>query len=218
MALKLYGYWRSSATYRVRIALNLKQLDYDYIPVHLVKEGGEQHSESYRHLNPAQLVPTLVDDDEDIILNQSMSIVEYLDEKYPQPHQLLPVHPVKRARVRALAQDLACDIQPLNNLRVLQTLTHRFGADENEQAQWVRDWSQRGFTAIEQRLHTQAGQFCFNFEVSLADICLVPQVYNARRFGLDIDSFPLISKIYSNCNALETFANAKPENQPDAVQ
>ncbi len=218
MALKLYGYWRSSATYRVRIALNLKGLEYDYIPVHLVKEGGEQHKEAYQQLNPSELVPTLVDDDEDIILNQSLSIMEFLDEKYPDSYSLLPAHPLERARVRALAQDISCDMQPLNNLRVLQALESEFGADTEAKAKWVRLWSQRGFSAMEQRLQTQAGKYCFDFDVSLADVCLVPQVYAAKRFGLDIEQFPLISKIYANCNALEPFIKAMPENQPDAPQ
>ncbi len=216
MSLKLYSYWRSTASYRVRIALNLKQLDYEIVPVHLVKEGGEQHLPDYQQLNPARLLPTLVDDDEDIILNQSLSIITYLDERYPQPAPLLPAHAVEKARVTALAQDIACDIQPLGNLRVLNALKSRFSASQDDVAQWAAHWIERGFEGIEQRLQTQAGKYCFDFDVTLADICLVPQVYNAKRFGVDMSQYPLISKIADNCNRLPAFERALPENQPDA--
>lgn len=216
MSLKLYGYWRSSATYRVRIALNLKGLEYDYVPVHLVKEGGQQHSEEYLRLNPARLVPTLVDEDEDIILNQSLSIIEYLDERYPEPYPLLPPHALEKARVRALAQDIACDIQPLANLRVINALKQQFDASDDAAKQWAAGWIARGFDGIEQRLQTQAGKYCFDFDVTLADVCLVPQVYNAKRFGVDVQAYPLISRITENCEVLEAFQRARPENQPDA--
>lgn len=216
MALKLYGYWRSSASYRVRIALNLKQLDYEYVPVHLVNEGGEQHHQAYQRLNPAQLVPVLVDDDEDLILNQSLSIIEFLDEKYTSGCSLIPEHPLERARVRALAQDLACDMQPLGNLRVLQQLEQRFAANEEAKAAWVRHWNEQGLCAIEQRLQTQAGKYCFDFDVTLADVCLVPQIYAALRFGVSLDAYPLVCKIYHNCEQLDAFAQARPERQSDA--
>jgi len=216
MSLKLYGYWRSSATYRVRIALNLKGLEYEYIPVHLVKDGGQQHQDAYRQLNPASLVPTLVDDDEDIILNQSLSIIEFIDERYREPCPLLPEHSLEKARVRALAQDIACDMQPLANLRVLNALRSQFDASDETVKSWVQNWTHKGFAGIESRLQTQAGKFCFDFDVSLADVCLVPQVYNAKRFSVDMAQYPLISKIADNCNALEAFNNALPENQPDA--
>lgn len=216
MSLKLYGYWRSSATYRVRIALNLKGLDYDYVPVHLVKDGGKQHGEEYLRLNPARLVPTLVDEDEDIILNQSLSIVEYLDERYPEPYRLLPLHTLEKARVRALAQDIACDIQPLANLRVLNAVKQQFDADDDAVKQWAAGWITKGFDSIEKRLQTQAGKYCFDFDVTLADVCLVPQVFNARRFGVDMQAYPLISRITENCEALDAFQRARPENQPDA--
>ena len=216
MSLKLYGYWRSSATYRVRIALNLKGLEYEYVPVHLVMEGGQQHQEGYDRLNPAHLVPTFVDDDEDIILNQSLSIIEYLDERYREPCPLLPSHAVERARVRALAQDIACDIQPLANLRVLNKLQDDCGLSSEQSADWARQWITRGLTAIERRLQTQAGRYCFDFDVTLADVCLVPQVFNGKRFNVDMSQFPLISKIYDQCLSLEAFPKAQPENQPDA--
>jgi maleylacetoacetate isomerase len=216
MSLKLYGYWRSSATYRVRIALNLKGLDYEYIPVHLDKDGGEQHTNNYSLLNPAQMVPTFFDDDEDIILNQSLSIIEYIDERYPEPNRLLPLHKVERARVRALALDIACDIQPLANLRVKQVLKSDYGRSDTDILNWGRKWIMGGFDAIEKRLQTQAGKYCFDFDVSLADVCLVPQVYSAKRFDVDMSQYPLISKITENCQALEAFALAIPEKQSDA--
>jgi maleylacetoacetate isomerase len=216
VSLKLYGYWRSSATYRVRIALNLKQLDYEIVPVHLVKEGGEQHQSPYTRLNPAELVPTLVDEDEDIILNQSLAIIEYLDERYDSGMPLLPEHKLQRARVRALAYDIAADIQPLVNLRVLQYIQQHHGVDDEEKASWCRHWIGKGFSAIEERLQTTAGKYCFGFDLSLADVCLVPQVFNAQRFAVQMEDFPLISRIAANCNKLEAFERALPENQPDA--
>ncbi|MDF2179574.1 maleylacetoacetate isomerase [Aliiglaciecola sp. CAU 1673] len=216
MSIKLYGYWRSSASYRARIALNLKQVDYEYVPVHLVKNGGEQHMEAYRSLNPAELLPTLVDEDEDIILTQSLAIIEYLDERFDTGIQLLPEHKLQRARVRAVAYDLAADIQPLGNLRVLQYLEANFGADAQTKAAWARHWIEKGFGAIEKRIQNTAGQYCFGFDVSLADVCLVPQVYNAKRFNVDMEAYPLISRIADNCNKLEAFIQAQPENQPDA--
>ncbi|MCC2616668.1 maleylacetoacetate isomerase [Aestuariibacter halophilus] len=216
MSLKLYGYWRSSATYRVRIALNIKGLDYEYVPVHLVKEGGEQHQDAYSQLNPAHLVPTLVDEDRDIILNQSMAIIEYLDERYPQTPRLLPSHTLDRARVRTVALDLACDIQPLANLRVLNKLADDFAVDQEGKAAWARHWITLGFEALETRLKNTAGDYCFGFDVTLADVALVPQVYNALRFGVDMSKYPLIDKVYQNCSALTPFKLAAPENQPDA--
>ncbi|QPG04894.1 maleylacetoacetate isomerase [Salinimonas marina] len=216
MALKLYGYWRSTASYRVRIALNLKQLEYEYVPIHLVNQGGEQHQQHYLQLNPAALVPTLADDDEDIILNQSLSIIEYLDERYDQGTRLLPCHTLEKARVRALAQDIACDIQPLGNLRVMQALETQFGVAKPEQLKWAAHWIHKGFSALEQRLATQSGNYCFDFAVSLADVCLVPQAYNAKRFGINLETYPQIHKVVSNCEQLEAFVAARPENQPDA--
>lgn len=215
MSLSLYGYWRSSATYRVRIALNLKQLDFQYFPVHLVKNGGEQNAEDYLRLNPNALVPSFVDDDEDFILNQSLSIIEYLDEKYPEPLKLMPEHALDKAMVRAMAQDIACDIQPLANLRVLNAL-EVFGCKSEQRSVWAKQWIEKGFHAIEKRLQTRAGKFCFGFDVTLADIVLVPQVYNAERFGVEMANFPLISKVTENCRQLEAFKLAAPENQPDA--
>lgn len=211
--MKLYGYWRSSAAYRVRIALNLKQLTFENLPVHLVKNGGEQHSTDYKTLNPAELVPVLVDDD--LSLNQSLAIIEYLDETYPQP-VLLPEEPAARARVRALALDIACDIHPLNNLRVLQYLTDPLALTEQQKLNWISHWLSTGFSALEQRLKQSAGQFCFGDAVTLADLCLVPQVYNAQRFALDMSAFPTVMAVHHNCQQLAAFALAAPEQQPDA--
>lgn len=217
MSLKLYGYWRSSASYRVRIALNLKQLDYQYIPVHLVKNGGEQQSDNYQNLNPSKLVPTFVDDDADITLSQSLAIIEYLDEKYPQHTALLPKHAQDRARVRMLAQDMACDTQPIANLRVLNKLKNDFNATDQQVKDWVQHWLIQGFTSLSSKLETRAGKFAYGFQVTMVDLCIVPQVYSALRFGVDMDAFPLIQKIYNNCMELEAFKQAAPENQIDAA-
>jgi maleylacetoacetate isomerase len=216
LSIKLYGYWRSSATYRVRIALNIKKIEYEYIPVHLVKEGGQQHSKDYLTLNPAHLVPTFVDDDEDIILNQSLAIIEYLDEHYPGDTPLMSKHSLDKARIRTISQDIACDVQPLANLRVLNYLRDKCGVSTEERTIWSRYWIESGFNGIEKRIQNTAGEYCFGFDLSMADICLVPQVYNAERFGVDMEPFPLIKKISNNCNKLEAFIAAKPENQADA--
>ncbi|MDC8831675.1 maleylacetoacetate isomerase [Alteromonas gilva] len=215
MSLKLYGYWRSSASYRVRIALNLKGLEYEYIAIDLKKDGGQQHSAQYDAVNPAHLVPTFVDDDEDIILNQSLSIIEYLDERYREPYPLLPAHSVEKARIRALAQDIACDIQPLANLRVLTALQQQYELSAEHSNQWASHWITKGLSGIERRLQTQAGRYCFGFDVTLADVCLVPQVYAAKRFNVDMTPFPLISRIYHQCQTLQAFQKAQPEEQAD---
>lgn len=216
MSLNLFGYWRSSASYRVRIALNLKQLDYQYIPIHLVKNGGEQKTESYKRLNPAMLVPTFVDDDEDITLNQSLAIIEYLDEKYDSGFKLIPQHTLDKARVRMLAQDMACDIQPVSNLRVLNKLKSQFGASDDDVKLWAKEVIEQGLIALEKRLLTRAGKFAYGYSITLADVCLVPQVYNALRFNVDMTPYPIIQKIYNNCQQNQSFIDAAPENQIDA--
>ncbi len=217
MNIKLHGYWRSSASYRVRIALNLKQLEYEYIPVHLVNNGGEQKSEAYKRLNPSMLVPTFIDEDEDITLNQSLAIIEFIDEKYPSESPFLPKDVLDRARIRMLAQDIACDIQPVTNLRVLNKLKNDFQADGKTIIKWSHDVIYAGFEALEKRLLTRAGKFAYGYSVTLADICLVPQVYNALRFEVNMEHFPIIDKVYKNCQALEAFVLAAPENQSDAT-
>lgn len=212
--MKLYSYWRSSAAYRVRIALNLKQLGFETIPVHLLLAGGQQRMPTYAALNPAKLVPLLQEGE--IALHQSLAIIEYLEETYPQP-ALLPVDALVRAQVRALALDVACDIHPLNNLRVLQYLTGTLAVTEQQKLDWIQNWLHTGFSALEQRLAVTAGHYCFGDMVTLADICVIPQVYNALRFNLDMTSYPQLSRIYQQCQQLAAFALAAPEQQPDAT-
>ncbi|WP_406667265.1 maleylacetoacetate isomerase [Gallaecimonas sp. GXIMD1310] len=212
--MTLYSYWRSSAAYRVRIALALKNLPFQLEPVHLVKDGGEQHATRYAALNPAELVPTLVDGD--VVLNQSLAILEYLEETHPEP-RLLPQEPAARAQVRGLCQDIACDIHPIDNLRVLQYLSAELGVSDEQKGAWYRHWVEVGFAAIEKRLANTAGQYCFGDELTLADCCLVPQVYNARRFNVDMQAYPLLSAISARLEAIPAFFTAAPENQPDAT-
>ena len=214
-ALRLFSYWRSSAAYRVRIGLNLKQLRYEVVPVHLVRDGGEQHSEAYRETNPQELVPVLQHGHR--TLRQSLAILEYLDDMWPEP-ALLPSEARDRERVRALALLVACDIHPLNNLRVLQFLDTQWGVPQPEREEWARHWMAIGFEALEKLLadHLSTGTFCHGEVPSVADCCLVPQVYNARRFGLDMSPYPTIVRIEQACLALPAFDAARPENQPDA--
>jgi len=214
--LKLYSYGRSSAAYRVRIGLNLKGLAYAIEPVHLVRDGGQQHAAGYAALNPQQLVPTLRDGER--VLTQSLAILEYLDELHPQP-ALLPADAGGRARVRALAQQVACDIHPLNNLRVMQFFDHEWNVPQPERDEWTLHWMRTGFAALEQMLigSFDTGRFCHGAEPGLADCCLVPQMYNARRFHLDLAPYPTLRRIEEACLALPAFDAARPENQPDAI-
>jgi maleylpyruvate isomerase len=214
--LALHSYFRSSASYRVRIALNLKGLPYSYVPVHLLKDGGQQHTSGYQRVNPAKLVPTLVDDGHAI--GQSLAIIEYLDETHPEP-ALLPPDPLGRARVRSLAQSVACEIHPLNNLRVLQYLDNDLKVGEVAKGNWYRHWITLGFTAIEALLATDSstGTFCHGDTPGLADCCLIPQIANSRRFDTPLEAFPTIRRIEQACLALDSFAKAAPQLQPDAV-
>ena len=214
--LQLYSYFRSSASYRVRIALHIKGLPYEYVPVHLLKDGGQQHSVDYQRINPAELVPALVDGGHSI--SQSLAIMEYLDETHPEP-ALLPRDALGRARVRALAQSIACEIHPLNNLRVLQYLERDLQLDETTKATWYRHWITLGFTAVEAMLanNTHTGSFCHGDTPGLADCCLIPQIANSRRFETPLDAFPTIRRIEAACLALDAFAKAAPALQPDAV-
>lgn len=215
MSLVLYSYWRSSAAYRVRIALNVLGLDHEIRPVHLVRDGGEQHRPDYRELNPQGLVPTLVDGD--LILTQSLTILEYLADKHPSP-ALLPSDSVGRARARQIAAIICTDIHPLNNLRVLQYLEHRLDVDKDDRDRWYRHWITEGFNALE-RLVQQSrngGPYCLGEELSIADVCLVPQVYNAHRFKMDMNSWPILAAVEKACLELETFRAASPEQQADA--
>lgn len=210
----LYGYFRSSAAYRVRIALNLKGLAYEQVAVNLVK--GEQRAEEKLARNPQGLVPVLETDD-GTRLTQSLAICEYLEERHPEP-ALLPGDPAGRARVRSLAQLVACEIHPLNNLKVLKYLVHELKLDEAAKLAWYRHWIAEGFTALEARLAGEAatGAFCHGDSPSLADVCLVPQVFNAERFECDLSAYPTIRRIAERCRAMEAFAKAAPGAQPDA--
>jgi maleylpyruvate isomerase len=211
--IKLYNYFRSSTSYRVRIALNLKGLDYDYRPIHLRK--GEQRGAAYLALNPQGGVPALELDD-GRVLTQSMAILEYLEETHPEP-PLLPAEPSARARVRSLAFAVACDIHPLNNLRVLERL-RALGQDEAGVAAWFRHWVAVEFAALEERLASEpeTGRFCHGDVPTLADLCLVPQVVNGQRFDCDMAPYPTIGRIHEACMALDAFQRALPKRQPDA--
>ncbi|ESS73818.1 putative maleylacetoacetate isomerase MaiA [Methyloglobulus morosus KoM1] len=213
MPIILYSYFRSSAAYRVRIALNLKNIGYEIRPVHLLKNGGEQFKADYLALNPQGRVPVLVV--ENTVLSQSSAIIEYLEEVYPTP-PLLPANAIERAYVRSLAQIIACDIHPLNNLRVLNYLNDLVQTDF--QLSWYSHWIHEGFSAIEQLLlkNNSWGRFCHGDAPGMADAFLIPQVYNAFRFGCEMNNFPLISAIYENCMQEAAFSNAAPDNQPDA--
>ncbi len=213
--LVLYDYWRSSAAYRVRITLNLKGLAYTSEPVHLVRGGGEQHGEEYRAINPQGRVPALRHGQQ--VLTQSLAICGYLDALSPEP-PILPQPAADRAWVRSVAQTIACDIHPLNNLGVMQYLKGELGAEESDIAAWYATWVGRGFTAIEQQLADgpASGLCCYGDQPTLADICLIPQVYNAERFKCDLEPYPKIRKITAYCRSLEAFAKAAPEAQADA--
>jgi maleylacetoacetate isomerase len=212
--LVLYHYWRSSAAYRVRIALNLKGLPYKVVPVHLVKDGGQQHQPSFLAINPQGLVPVLLRDGQAI--TQSMAICEYLDECYKHK-PLLPKDPLQRARIRALTLSIACDIHPLNNLRVVKYLQKRFDGDFDQMA-WMQHWMSSGFQALEWQLDPAFGAGDnLSTRPGLFECFLIPQVYNAERFELDMLPYPQIMKIVEHCRSLPEFVKAKPENQPDAA-
>jgi len=217
--MKLYGYFRSSASYRVRIALNLKQLDYEQAAIHLVKNGGEQLSQAFKALNPEALVPALTDqyEGENIVLTQSMAIIEYLDEVYPL-HRLLPDNLVLRAEIRAFALSIACEIHPVNNLRVLKYLTSTLGVTDEQKNAWYRHWCETGLATLEQKLlqNGNVGQYCFGDTPGFADCFLVPQIANAQRFHCDLSGIPTLMKINQNCIEHPAFIRAMPVNQPDA--
>lgn len=214
--MKLYSYFRSSASYRVRIALNLKGLPCEIVPVHLLRQGGEQFSEAYRKLNPDALVPALQLEDESV-LTQSLAIIEYLEEVHPSP-ALLPASAIDRAWVRSLSLAIACDIHPVNNLRVLRFLVNELGVSEDDKNRWYRHWVEQGLASVEALLSRDArtGRFCFGDTPGLADCFLVPQVANAQRMHCDLTSMPTIRRINDACLALEAFAAASPARQPDA--
>jgi maleylacetoacetate isomerase len=211
----LYGYFRSSAAFRARIALNLKGIEPELRFVHLLKDGGQQHSADYRTLNPQELIPALVHDGHTI--TQSLAIIEYLDEIVPEP-PLLPKDPYGRARVRALACAVACDIHPVNNLRIGQYIKREFGRNDQDVFAWHRHFIRLGFAALETSLtrDTETGVFCHGDSPTIADICLIPQMFNARRVDLDLTPYPTLLRIEAAALALPAFDAAKPANQPDA--
>ncbi|MFL5260680.1 MAG: maleylacetoacetate isomerase [Hyphomicrobiales bacterium] len=210
--MKLYGYFRSSAAFRVRIALNLKGLTVEHVPVHLVRNGGEQKHKPFRLLNPQMLVPALELDDGSV-LTQSLAIIEYLETVWPHP-RVIPADPIQAARARAVAHAVACDIHPLNNLRVLNYLKGELGAQKEAVEAWYKHWIEQGFDAIERLI--QAGPFCFGNTATIADICLIPQIFNARRYKMDIPRFPKIARVEAHCLDMPAFAAAVPDRQPDA--
>jgi maleylacetoacetate isomerase/maleylpyruvate isomerase len=211
--MKLYNYFRSSASWRVRIGLALKGLRSDYVPVHLQKN--EQFAAGFAAQQASHLVPALVLDDGQW-LSQSMAILEYLDETHPEP-PLLPRDAVARAQVRALAQDIGCDIHPINNLRVLRYLKNDLGQEQATVDRWYRHWVATGFAVVEQRLAKTAGTFCFGDAPGLADCLLVPQVYNAQRFECPLDDYPNVMRVNAACLALPAFASTHPSACPDAA-
>lgn len=215
--MKLYTYFRSSAAYRVRIALNLKGIAYDSIPVHLLQDGGQQLLPAYRAVNPSALVPAL--DDDGAILTQSLAMLEYLDETRPAV-PLLPPDALGRARVRALALAIACDAHPLTNLRVLKYLKNTLGLSDEAKQEWYRHWMAEGLAAVEALLAqgdpAGTGQFCHGDSPTMADCCLVPQVFNAQRFAIDLAPYPRVARIHAHCAGLPAFIAAHPSQQPDA--
>lgn len=213
--MKLYTFFRSSASYRVRIALNLKGLTYEQTPIHLRRGGGEQFSAAYKRINPQALVPALEDNDR--VFTQSLAIIEYLEEKYPNP-PLLPAAAADRALVRSMAMVIACEVHPIQNLRVLTLVKQEYHQTDERVNQWAQHWIDLGLSALEQMILAQPnrGKFCFGDTPTLADICLVPQLGNARRYGCDLAPYPTIVSIEKNCVTIPAFANAAPEKQPDA--
>ena len=209
--MQLYNYFRSSASYRVRIALALKGLDYDYLPVHLVRK--EHLAESYAAVSASRLVPLLKDGD--AWLTQSLAIIEYLDEAHPLP-PLLPADPLGRARVRALAQDIACEIHPLNNLRVLRFLVHDLKVSEDDKNRWYRHWVETGLEVVERQLAAQPGRFCHGDTPTLADCTLVPQIFNAQRFECRTGHVPQVMRVFEACMQLHAFTKTQPSACPDA--
>jgi maleylpyruvate isomerase len=210
--MKLYSFFRSSAAYRVRIALNLKHLAYETISVHLVKDGGHNKRPEFRAVNPQMRIPTFVAPTGEVLI-QSLAIIEYLDETHPDP-PLLPKEPIARAQVRALADVIACDIHPLNNVGPLRYLKNEMHQEQSAIDAWYRHWVRTGFEALEALV--RPAPYAFGSQVTLADVCLVPQVYNARRLKVPLDTFPKIVGIEAACLALPAFDRARPENQPDA--
>jgi maleylacetoacetate isomerase len=215
VGMKLYTFFRSSASFRVRIALNLKGLSYEQVPVHLRRGGGEQFTANYKQINPQSLLPTL--EDQGRYLTQSLAIIEYLEETHPNP-PLLPKIAADRALVRSMALVIACEVHPIQNLRVLSYVKKEYNQTDEQVNRWAQHWIDLGLAALEQMIIAQSpgGKFCFSDTPTLADICLVPQLGNARRFGCDLSPYASILRIEKACMAIPAFADAAPEKQPDA--
>lgn len=213
--MKLYSYFRSSAAFRVRIALNVKGVPYEVVPIHLLRGGGEQFSEAYARTNPLSLIPAL--ENEGGVLTQSLAIIEYLEERYPEP-PLLPADPCSRAYARSLALSIACDIHPLNNLRVLRYLVRDLGVSEDHKNAWYRHWVELGLGQLERVVvaNGRSGRYALGDRVTVADVTIVPQIFNARRFGCDLANAPTLAGIADRCMELDPFARAQPSAQPDA--
>lgn len=215
--MKLYDYWRSTASYRVRIALNIKKVHYDKISVSLLPAHAEHQTDTYLAINPQGLVPTLYENSH--IVSQSLAIIEYLEDICPTP-SLLPKTPLGKAFVRSIAQIIACDMHPLNNLRVLQQLKEQFNATDDDITKWYHLWLKKGFDAIEQKLRSCANKHpvCYGKDITLADVCLIPQVYNANRFNFDMNDYPLINAVNEHCLKIPAFMEALPTPPPQSTQ
>lgn len=215
--LMLYNYFRSSTSYRARIALEVKKLSFEYKPIHLLNNGGEQHSAEYRALNPMGGVPTLVHETngEKRVIGQSIVICEYLDEAFPQSYQLFPKDPYKKALVKQFCENINADTHAYGNLRTLQYLEKNFGATEDQKAQWAHHWTTSGLTACEKMLEKYSGTFCFGNEITAADVFLAPQIFTAQRFKVPLEAFPKIMQIANHCNSLDSFKKAHPLRQLD---
>ena len=213
--MKLYSFFRSSAAYRARIALNVKGLQYEYVAKHLLKNGGEHRLADYLAINPQGFIPALAHDG--ALITQSVAIIEYLDEVFPLP-PLFPKHPVDRAAVRTMSLLIACDIHPLNNLRVLNYLKSPLGQESEPIAEWYKHWIAEGFAALEHFIvkYSSDGRYCFDDAVTMADVLLVPQVANARRYQMDLAPYPTLKKVTEHLESLPAFLAARPEAQPDA--
>jgi len=211
--LKLYNYFRSSTSYRARIALHLKKLDFEYKPIHLLNNGGEQHTAEYRALNPVGGVPTLVHDEK--IISQSFAIIEYLDEAFPQSYQLLPQDSYLRAKVRQVCENINADIHPLQNLKLMQYLEKKHGYTQDQKDEWAQKWIHEGLAATEKILVATTKTYAFGDQVTAADLFIVPQIFSSLRFKVDMSKYPILSKINDNCLKLEAFQKAHPGKQID---
>jgi len=208
--IKLYDYFRSTTSYRIRIALNIKKLDYEKININLIKDGGEQYQENYKSINPQGLVPTLIDSENDIQVSQSIAILEYLEEAYPD-YPILPKTLALRSQTRQISQIIACEIHPLNNLRVLQYLVKNLETSDDDKIIWYHHWLKSGFDAIETILNKKSSKnYCIGDSVTMADICLIPQLYNASRFEFDITPYKRINQIAKHCQTITAFKDAEP--------